>query len=353
MMLLLATTAVMSAPARPHTAAKQQGPKHYATVKVTPYVNKVNADAPARKTASGIILIGSGSTLRACGPASVTATSAAKYAAVANHYKEVFGDNVNIYCMPIPTAISFYCPDAAKSWSRPVAPAFNGLFAALKPNVCGVDCYTSLGQHANEAIYSRTDHHWAPLGGFYAARELARAAGVPFKGLDSYEKKVVTPYVGTMAMYAKDAAVKAAPEEFVYYVPKGINYTTTYITYTLRNHKTIVKESAPKQGAFFLPFKGVSAYCTFMGGDSKITKVETGTHNGRRVLLIKDSFGNAVPGYLFFSFEQIHVIDSRYFNKNLVKYVEDNGITDIVLCNNITHASTDAICKNIEKFLVQ
>lgn len=352
-LLLLAAVVSLSAMTRPRGGARAGGPKRYATVRVAPYVNKVNADAPARKTKSGIILIGSGSTLRACSPSSLGATSAVKYAQVANHYKEVFGDAVRVYCMPIPTAITFYCPDAARSWSHPVAPAFNGLFAALKPEVCGVDCYTSLGDHAGEAIYSRTDHHWAPLGGFYAARELARAAGVPFKGLDSYERKEVSPYVGTMAMYSKDPAVKAAPEVFVYYVPKGVNYKTTYINYTLRNHKTIIKESAPTPGSFFIPFKGASTYCTFMGGDSKIVKVETGTRNGRRILLIKDSFGNAVPGYLFFSFEQIHVVDSRYFNKNMVEYVEENGITDIVLCNNIVHASMDNISKNIDKFLVQ
>lgn len=327
--------------------------KTYKTTVVKPYVNTVCPDAPIYKTRSGILMIGTGDTIRAASAFSGNSTSAVKYAEVANHYKEVFGDTINIYCMPIPLAISFYCPTAGEKWTSPVVPTLNGLFAALKPNVCGVDVYTSLGEHASEPIYSRTDHHWAPLGGFYAARELAKAAGVPFKGLDSYEKQVVTPYVGTMAMYSKDPAVKRAPEDFVYYVPQGVDYNTTYITYTLRSNKYIVKETEPTPGKFFYPFKGASTYCTFMGGDSKVVKVETSTANHRRVLLLKDSFGNAIPGYLFYSFEQIHVIDSRYFNKNLVKYVKENGITDIVLCNNITHASMNNICENLERYLVQ
>ena len=75
-----------------------------------------------------------------------------------------------------------------------------------------------------------------------------------------------------------------------------------------------------------------------MGGDTKIAKVVTSTKNGRKVLILKDSFGNALPGYLFGSFEEVHVIDGRYFTKNMVDYVSENGITDIVFANNVFKA---------------
>ncbi|MBO7545201.1 MAG: hypothetical protein J6T19_00630, partial [Paludibacteraceae bacterium] len=99
-------------------------------------------------------------------------------------------------------------------------------------------------------------------------------------------------------------------------------------------------EYRPRQGEFFRHFKDGSgrAYCTFMGGDTKITKVETSTRNGRKVLILKDSFGNAIPGYLFGSFQEVHVIDGRYFTKNMVDYVSENGITDIVFANNVFKA---------------
>ena len=148
--------------------------------------------------------------------------------------------------------------------------------------------------------------------------------------------------------------MKNAPEDFIYYVPNQTKYTTTYINYGMRRQR-IVSTGSPVKGKYFFDFKDGStgAYCTFMGGDSKITKVETEVNNGRRVLIMKDSFGNAVPGYLFYSFEEVHVIDSRYFNKNLKKYVADNKITDVVFANNVTHASSAAIVRNYERFLVQ
>lgn len=317
------------------------------------YVNTVNADAPARKSKKGVIMVGRGKELRAVSPFSGSATSCHPYADVVNEYKRVFGDKVNVYCMPLPSAAAFYVPDAAKSWSRDVKTCINGLFEHLSDSVYAVDVYTPLSQHVAEPIYSRTDHHWAPLAGYYVAQKLAQVAGVPFKDLSNYDTDTITPYVGTMPMFSGDASLKNAPEDFVYYIPRDVDYKTTYINYTLRNHKTIVKETEPTEGKFFIRFKGSSAYCTFMGGDSKIVKVETSTKNGRHILFIKDSFGNAIPGYLFYSFEEIHVIDSRYFNKNIKKYVADNNITDIVLCNNLTHMSLPSIYNNIRKYLTQ
>lgn len=55
-------------------------------------------------------------------------------------------------------------------------------------------------------------------------------------------------------------------------------------------------------------------------------------------MIIKDSYGNALPGYLFGSFEDIYVVDFRYFTKNIVNYVNDNQITDILFANNLQHA---------------
>ena len=55
----------------------------------------------------------------------------------------------------------------------------------------------------------------------------ARVAGVPFRDLSNYERRVVHGYVGSMYGYSQDIAVKNAPEDFVYYVPRNVSYTTT------------------------------------------------------------------------------------------------------------------------------
>lgn len=303
---------------------------------IADYENRQNADEAAKIAGSGGIII--------CGqPGAVRAMSAyygtkggVTYAEVCNTYKRTF-PGVNVYCMVIPTAVEFYCPNVAKKSTQSELSTIRNTYSLLDDSVKAVDIYTALGKHADEDIFLRTDHHWAPLGAYYAAERFARVAGVPYRPLSAYNREVVHGFVGTMYGYSHDISVKESPEDFVYYTPKDSSYETTYIVYTVNKAYRVTAEAAAQRGEFFGHFSDGSsaAYCVFMGGDSKITQVRTSVGNGRRVLILKDSFGNALAGYLFGSFEEVHVVDGRYFTKNMQEYVRENGITDILFCNNV------------------
>lgn len=323
---------------------------------VADYENNVNAGEMAKVAMRGIIIVGSGPKVRAIMAYGGGPEGGTHYSDVANLYKQTFGDKVNVYCMTIPTSAEFYCPTKAQSRTSRQLPTIRNINAHLDPKVQAVDVYTALAQHVKEDIYLRTDHHWAPLGAYYAAQQFAKVARVPFKELDScYTRHVIHGYVGSMYGYSKDASVKNAPEDFVYYMPKDSSYTTTYISYRANKDFQITSESAPTQGKFFRQYKDGSpnAYCTFMGGDQQLTVVRTGVKNGRRLLILKDSFGNALPGYLFYSFEEVHVVDFRYFNKNLKRYVPDNKITDILFAFNIYNAYGAGSCSRLANYLTQ
>ena len=312
-----------------------------------------SAEDVAKVASSGIILVGKGENVRALMGFFGTEKGGAKYAEVVSRYGKTFGPSVRVYCMPIPTATEFYCPEEAAKFTKKQWPVFNSIFSNLTHGVKAVDIYSVLAQHVDEPIYLRTDHHWAPLGAYYAAQEFARVAGVPFRDLSAYEEHVVHRFVGSMYGYSQNIAVKKAPEDFVYYIPSGVEYTTTYVNYTLDEEFHVTGESKPFKDKYFYSFKDGSggAYTTFMGGDMRLTKVETSTHNGRRLLVFKDSFGNAVPGYLFYSFEEIHVADFRYFTKDVVSYVDENHITDILFANNITNTCVSYTYSRLRKFL--
>ena len=303
---------------------------------------------------AGIIIVGSGERVRALMAYGGSGKGCTGYAQSANKYKETFPD-VNIYCMVIPTAVEYYCPEKVRRRTNSQRATIDNVIRHLSPDVKPVDIYATLGDHVAEDIFLRTDHHWAPLGAYYAAEKFAEVAGVPFRDLSSYDRKVVHGYVGSMYGYSQDIAIKNAPEDFVYYVPRDVSYTTTYINYTIDEQYRVIGVGRPYKSVFFFRYRDGSggAYCTFMGGDTKITCVRTSTKNGRRLIILKDSFGNALPGYLFYSFEEIHVIDSRYFTKNMVEYVSDNHITDILFANNIFKAYSSHTYGKYLRFLTQ
>lgn len=316
-----------------------------------------DAEAPpvegfAKLAGAGTIVAGSGDRVRGLMVFGASPKAGERFAETANRYAEAF-PGVNIYALVAPLATEYYLPEKAKSLSNPQRPVIEHIYELIEAPAKPVNAYRALAAHAGEDIYLRTDHHWAPLGGFYAAREFAKTAGVPFRELDSYESHTIHKFVGSMYGYTKDIALKNAPEDFTYYTPKGLDYTTTFTTYKVNKDYRIVSSGKPFRGEFFKKFKdGTSnAYLTFMGSDQNLVKVNTGTPSNRRLLIIKDSYGNALPGYLFYSFGEVHVIDFRYFPGNLKEYVKANGITDILLAFNIFNACTPSVMKRVANLI--
>lgn len=319
---------------------------------------------PVRRVRSGIILVDTGKTVRAIEPYKANYENGAAYAAIVNKYKRTFPD-ANVYCMIIPNAVAFYCPDTAKTWTDAELPAIRNILSGLSADVRPVDIFETLQAHVEEPIYSRTDHHWAPLGAYYAAQRFAEVADVDFKDLSEYEPRVIHDYVGSMWTFSRDKAVKEAPEDFVYYVPRDSSFSATRITYKKvskrvgrkRRRRTIswLTASEPESFSFFRNYEdgNSAAYCVFMGGDLNTTSVVTQTKNNRHLLILKDSYGNALPSNLFSSFEEIHVVDCRYFLQNMVEFVKAHAITDILFANNLIHASAPKTVQAYERYLTQ
>lgn len=320
---------------------------------IAPPENEIPADDAVNITNNGIAVIGSGANTRALMLYGGSLSVGESYAKVINKYKEALGDGVNVYSMVIPTAAEFYSPPAVQPYTASQLKNINNIIANLSDNVRAVDVYTPLSSHTNEYIYTRTDHHWSALGAYYAAQQFAQTAGVPFMDISQYEQRVVHDYVGTMYSYSGDVQLLNNPEDFYYYVPQGVDYTCTYYNYILDENGSIIGMEEPYDGSFFIKYSDGNsmAYCTYMGGDAKIVHVSTGTNNGRKLAIFKDSYGNALPPFLFGSFEDIYVIDMRYFTYNAVEYLTDRGITDVLFANNAFHAATASTVTYYERFL--
>lgn len=254
------------------------------------------------------------------------------YAETLNRFKSDLGKNVNVYSLVAPTPVSYYLPKKYEDMTGSEIDNIKNINEYLK-NVTPVDAYGALKKHKDEKIYPRTDHHWTPLGAYYAAEEFAKSADVPFAGLSKYKKVTKEGYVGTLYGYSGDADLKNNPEDFVYYVPKDESYTTTYYDNDMTNKR---------EGKLLINLDNVapvSWYLVFMGSDDKIAHVHTKAGNGRKLAIVKDSYGNALVPYLTESFEDIYVIDMRYFELNAVSYFKEQGITDVLFAMNTFSAT--------------
>ncbi len=267
-----------------------------------------------------------------------------EYASIINEYKKQLGDSVNVYSMICPTSVSYYMPENYLDLTASEEDNIRNINSHLK-NVIPVDIFNPLLFHKNEDIYTRTDHHWSQLGAYYASEEFAKQADVPFNNLSEYKKVSLPNYVGTLYGYTQNASLINNPEDFVYYIPPN--------SCTVKYYSTSFTD--PIDGDLLLdpkPMAESNYYLIFMGGDEKITHINTDCKNGRNLVIFKDSYGNAVVPNLTGSFENIYVCDMRYFELNSIEFIKDVKATDLLFAMN-TFSATGSNFRNLEYLLNQ
>ncbi|MGN0602595.1 MAG: DHHW family protein [Oscillospiraceae bacterium] len=264
----------------------------------------------------------------------------ARYADIINQYKAALGD-VNVYNMVVPTSVEFYLPKKYSKYSSSEKDAIDYIYSCLSPDVITVDAYSKLAEHTDEYIYLRTDHHWAPLGAYYAYTAFAETLGMDYHPIEDYTEKVKEGFVGSLYGYTNDITLANAPEQFHYFLPPDVTYSVqTYYYDTL---------ASKGSGALFHEYvEGANCYGMFLGADAIHTKVTTSINNGRKIVVFKESYGNAFVPFLVNNFEEIYVIDIRYFGTNAVDYIKKIGATDVLFINNCFAANTSSLIKHIE-----
>lgn len=290
------------------------------TTSQTPVQKPADVDG---EIAGGIMVLSNGRGLMLYG----TGYEAGRnYADTVNQYKEQLPD-VNVYSMVAPTAVSFYMPEKYAEATDSETAHINDINEHLN-GIVPIDVYSALQSHTDEEIYYRTDHHWSQLGAWYAAREFAKAAQVPFDELAEYDRYEKSGYIGTLyGSSNQNQLIKDNPETFVYYIPKREFSTTYYDTYA---------KNGFNGSYFFNPdnFGSTAEWnLTYMCGNDHIVHVNTNQKNGRKLMIIKDSYADSLAPCLFGSFEDIWIVDMRYCDTSAIQLAKDNGITDLLFCS--------------------
>lgn len=297
------------------------------------------------KLSNGIMIVGNGKDIRALECYGGSFSYGKKYAEYVNKYKQELGQYVNVYSMNIPTAFAYYCPDKFKNDYGSTIDNINNIRNYLD-GVADVDVYSVLKKHTDEYIYSRTDHHWQPLGAYYAAQEFAKVSQVPFAELSTYEKVVENDFVGTLYAYSNyEPGLAANPDTFTYYKPS--NNDKLKVKYYDVNFKNPVNSQL-----FFKAAQKINLYSSFLGKDEQIAEIKTDCDNGRVLVIFKDSFGNALVPFLTQSYSAIYVVDLRYFTPNAIEFCRNVGATDVLFAT-CMFTNTSKKANYIENLRVQ
>jgi DHHW protein len=252
---------------------------------------------------------------------SATDDTARAFAKVLNTYGARLKD-VNVYALVVPGAGAFYLPAAERHRNADELQNLAAMRDALEPEVTWVDVAAALKPHVGESLYYRSDHHWTGLGAYYGYRALCEVAGLePIAQETLAWRTGKKSTLGSLYRMTRDEGLKT-PEATQYVMPSGPYVSVSYVgaAYDVPEKRRFIDESE-------------AGYLVFLGGDAPLIAAKTKLNNGRRVLLVKNSFGNALAPWLLAHFEQVVVVDYRLYFGTIEKLVKRFHITDVVLQN--------------------
>lgn len=258
-----------------------------------------------------------------------------EYVNVVNGLADKLKGKAAVYNMLVPTSIDITLDDATRNsiTSSNQQKAMMYMYSRMNTNVGKTYVYDVLKAHRDEYIYFRTDHHWTADGAYYAYDVLMKQLGKTSAGLDRFEKMIFTGFKGSLFTQSGVSTLGDSSDTIYAYKPLSTNHIQFYNrTYDLTDYNIITDVSA---------WNATSKYSTFIGGDNPLSMVNNPEiHDGSSILIIKESYGNAVVPFLTESYENVYVVDYRYYKGTISELVDQNGIDTVVFINNMSATST-------------
>lgn len=200
-----------------------------------------------------------------------------------------------------------------------------------------VDVYGELAVHSGEELYYRTDHHWTTLGAFYGYCAWKEKQGHLRPDIADYEKVCLTDsFTGTL--YAK-VNVKMQPDSIYAFVKPEENLRMRLDMEGEWWNTVYAEEKLSTR----------DKYAVFCDGNHAVTEIETSLDNDRHLLIIKDSYAHCLAPFLTEDFENITMLDLRYYNGSIEEYAEQNHVTDVLIVYNVAGFSADRYINKLTK----
>ncbi|HRX93036.1 MAG TPA: DHHW family protein [Chitinophagaceae bacterium] len=254
------------------------------------------------------------------------------YASVINGYNKLLSPGIQVYNLIIPVALEFEITEKYKHLQKPNRPAIKNIYDNLDSNIKKVWAIDEIRKHREEYIYFNTDHHWTSLGAYYAYVAFCKTAGLTPVKLDTVAYKTKKSFLGSLYRLTRDPKLKDNPDSVRYYLFKDS------LTFYIGSSKSLnywAKSKMYGEGA-----SGTNSYSVFLQGDLPIVKMETEHKNGRRIAIVKESYGNAFAPYLINNYEKVVVADQRYYTGDFIGMLKNEGINELLFINNIFAAHT-------------
>lgn len=189
----------------------------------------------------------------------------------------------------------------------------------------------------NRQVYYKTDHHWTTYGAYIAYCEYAKAQGFSPLPQDSFNIETILGFYGTS--YAKNMLWGISPDTIELWHNMSTKLKVTIYDYD--------SEQIYDSLYFYDKLDTYDKYAVFLNENHGRVMIENEDADGGTLLLLKDSFANALVPFLSNHFSRIIMIDMRYFGfQSVSEVVKEYRIDKLLL---VYGADTFVTDKNLLK----
>lgn len=214
----------------------------------------------------------------------------------------------------------------------------NNLKKNLK-NATIIDASSALSKHSDKYIYYRTDHHQSALGSYYTYAELGKTLGFEAYPIEEFAvEKVSEDFCGTA--WSNSGFAPAKNDTIYKYTPqKELKVTVNFPLEnksmdSLYNDKMLSKKDK---------------YAFYLDGNHGITEIKTNCESGKKLAIIKDSYAHSIAPFLANHYNEICMLDLRYYNGDVFEYLYSHNIKDVLILYNQNTFMTDGNLSKISE----
>ena len=207
-----------------------------------------------------------------------------------------------------------------------------------------VDVRDTLMDHNDEYIYYKTDHHWTSAGACLAYDVWSERTGGEAETEDGLVKNVVSDkFRGSLYSKILDAD-SAYDEIWTYGLQKDDAFGSKDCTVTIDEKQQLDSIYDDEM------LQKKDKYAYFLSGNYGQVHIQNqkaaSKAKGKNILIIKDSFANSFVPFVTQDYENIYMVDLRYYNGDMNSFLQEHNITDVLVLYNISNFISD---RNLHK----
>lgn len=207
--------------------------------------------------------------------------------------------------------------------------------STLSDKITLFNAYETLKNNADngEQVFYKTDHHWTNSGVKAVFEAYLASKGEKASSFNFENTTKRNDFYGTL--YSKAPSAFAKPDTMIIPDHKDSLHSVEYVKEGKTTDSIIDKSFLDKK----------DKYAAFLGGNfSRINIRSDNSMNDEKVLVLKDSYANAMMPYLADQYSDLTVIDMRYYHfekQTVSELVKNEDIDRVIMLYNMDFVNSD------------